>query len=91
MLVTTPRSSELGAAGGNDLRRTERPGRMEVATDGGSLCAKFATEHLTVAAARIESHLVGTGGNDGGNVVQFPTFSLRSARKKKRPPSLEAA
>lgn len=44
--------------------------------------AKFATEHLTAAAARIESHPVGTGGNDGGNVIQFPTFSLRTARKK---------
>ena len=44
--------------------------------------AKFATEHLSVAAARIESHPVGTGGNDGGNVVQFPTFFLREETKK---------
>jgi integrase len=36
--------------------------------------AKFATEHLTVAASRID-------GGRGGNVVPFPTFSLRSERK----------
>jgi len=33
--------------------------------------AKFATEHLAVAAARID-------GGRGGNVVEFPTFPLRS-------------
>jgi integrase len=33
--------------------------------------AKFATEHLAVAAARIE-------GKRAGNVANFPTFSLRS-------------
>jgi integrase len=44
--------------------------------------AKFATEHLTVAAARIESHSVGVGGDDGGNVIQFPTFSLRATKRK---------
>jgi|SRR5579864_3116968 len=37
--------------------------------------AKFATEHLAVAASRIE-------GGRGGNVVQFPTFSPRSERKR---------
>jgi len=36
--------------------------------------AKFATEHLAVAAARIE-------GGRGGNVVQFSTFSLRSEKR----------
>lgn len=44
--------------------------------------AKFATEQLTVAAARIESHPEGSGENDGGNVVQFPTFSLRHQKKR---------
>lgn len=43
--------------------------------------AKYATEHLAVAAARIESHLVG-GGNGGGNVVEFPTFILRPERRR---------
>lgn len=37
--------------------------------------AKFATEQLTVAAARIESHPEGSNGGDGGNVVPFPTPS----------------
>jgi integrase len=37
--------------------------------------AKFATEHLAVAAARID-------GGRGGNVVAFPTFSLRSEMKR---------
>jgi len=39
--------------------------------------AKFATEHLAVAAARIEGEL-------GGNVIRFPTFSPRSTEKQKR-------
>jgi integrase len=39
--------------------------------------AKFATEHLSVAAARIETPSVGGGSGGSGNVVQFPTFSLR--------------
>jgi integrase len=37
--------------------------------------AKFATEHLAVAAARLDS-------GRGANVVQFPTFSLRSEKKR---------
>ena len=37
--------------------------------------AKFATEHIAVAAARLD------GGN-GGNVVKFPTFSLRSDKRR---------
>lgn len=37
--------------------------------------AKFATEHLAVAAARIER-------GRGANVVPFPTFSLRSEKGK---------
>lgn len=37
--------------------------------------AKFATEHLAVAAARIER-------GRGGNVVEFPTFSLRSEKRR---------
>jgi integrase len=44
--------------------------------------AKFATEHLTTAAARIESPTGDAGGDEGGNVVKFLTFSLR--RKTKR-------
>ena len=45
--------------------------------------AKFATEHLSEAAARIEScNPAGTGGNGGGNVVLFPTFFLRPERQK---------
>ncbi len=57
---------------------------MEVGSDGGSL-AKFATEPLTEAAARIESHPVGTDGNDGGDVVQFPTNFLRTTKIKTAP------
>ena len=37
--------------------------------------AKYATEHLAVAAARIE-------GQRGGNVVHLPTFSLRSKAQR---------
>jgi integrase len=37
--------------------------------------AKFATEHLAVAAARLD-------GGSGGNVVKFPTFSLRSDKRR---------
>jgi len=37
--------------------------------------AKFATEHLAVAAARIEN-------GRGGNVVQLSTFSLRREKAK---------
>lgn len=47
--------------------------------------AKYATEHLSAAAARIESCPAGNGGNSGGsggNVVQFPTFFLRSEEKR---------
>jgi integrase len=44
--------------------------------------AKFATEHLTVAAARIERHPENAGGNGGGNVVRFPTFLLRQEVKR---------
>lgn len=44
--------------------------------------AKFATEHLSAAAARIETRPVGNGGGDGGNVVSFPTFSLRHQMKR---------
>ena len=36
---------------------------------------KYATEHLTVAAARIEN-------GRGGNVIHFPTFSSRSKEKR---------
>jgi hypothetical protein len=36
--------------------------------------AKYATEHLTVAAARIE-------GKRAPNVIKFPTFSPRSTEK----------
>lgn len=44
--------------------------------------AKFATEQLTVAAARIESHPEGSNGDGGGNVVQFPTFSPHRQTKR---------
>lgn len=44
--------------------------------------AKFATEHLTVAAARIERHPGTAGGNGGGNVVRFPTNFLRQEVKR---------
>lgn len=44
--------------------------------------AKFATEHLADAAARIESHPAGAGGDGGGNVVLFPTFFLREETKR---------
>ena|ERR1051325_2611039 len=37
--------------------------------------ARFATEHLALAAARID-------GGHGGNVVHLPTFSLRSEMKR---------
>ncbi len=37
--------------------------------------AKYATEHLAAAASRIEN-------GQGGNVVQFPTFSPRQEWKK---------
>jgi integrase len=43
--------------------------------------AKYATEHLSAAAKRIESCAKGSGGNGGGNVVQFPTFFLRPEAK----------
>ena len=36
--------------------------------------ARFATEHLSVAAARIESCAAGGGGGSDGNVVPFPTL-----------------
>ena len=39
--------------------------------------AKFDTEHLAVAATRIERE-------PGTNVVQFPTFSLRSGKRRIR-------
>jgi integrase len=35
--------------------------------------SKYATEHLSLAAARIESRPAG-GGGSGGNVVPLPTF-----------------
>lgn len=44
--------------------------------------AKFATEHLTEAAKRIESPNRGGGGDCGGNVIRFPTFSPH--RQKQR-------
>ena len=44
--------------------------------------AKFATEHLAAAAARIERHPGTTGGGSGGNVLEFPTFFLRSEAKR---------
>ena len=44
--------------------------------------AKFATEHLSVAAARIESHPVGPDGNSGGKVLTFPTSFLRHQEKR---------
>jgi integrase len=44
--------------------------------------AKFATEHLTVAAARIESCTVGGGGDGDGKVVLFPTFSPHQERQR---------
>lgn len=43
--------------------------------------AKFATEHLSVAAARIEAPEMPQGGG-GGNVLSFPTFSPRHQKKK---------
>lgn len=43
--------------------------------------AKFATEHLSVAAARIETPSA-PGGDGGGTVLRFPTFPLRSQKKK---------
>jgi integrase len=44
--------------------------------------AKFATEHLSVAAARIESCPVGGGGGSDGNVVPFPTLSPHQKRQR---------
>lgn len=44
--------------------------------------AKFATEHLAAAAARIEHHPAPIGGSNCGTVVQFPTFSQRSDVKR---------
>lgn len=44
--------------------------------------AKFATEHLSAAAARIEYRPRNNGGSGGGNVVSLATFSLQ--RKAKR-------
>lgn len=43
--------------------------------------AKFATEHLSVAAARIETPEE-IGGYGGGNVVDFTTFLLRPQKQK---------
>lgn len=43
----------------------------------GDRYAKFATEHLADAAARIEQDSVGPNGEGGGNVVLFTTFFLR--------------
>jgi integrase len=43
--------------------------------------AKFATEHLAVAAARIESQSV-VGGDGGGNVVPFPTLPPHPERQR---------
>lgn len=44
--------------------------------------AKFATEQLTEAAARIESHPEGNDGGNGGNVVPFPTLSPHQERQR---------
>ncbi len=44
--------------------------------------AKFATEHLAAAASRIETQSSSRPGGDGGNVVSFPTFSLRHQMKR---------
>lgn len=43
--------------------------------------AKYATEHLAAAAARIESPVGGDGGGSS-NVVPLPTFSLRLQSKR---------
>ena len=47
--------------------------------------AKFATEHLAVAAARIETLGSARPGGDGGNVVSFPTFFLRHQKQRAWP------
>jgi integrase len=44
--------------------------------------AKFATEHLAAAAARIESSGEARPVDGGGNVVLFPTFSLRHQKER---------
>lgn len=71
-----------GLADGLSLDRRARHGGRGAPARMGDRYAKFATEHLSVAAARIESCLVGTGGNDGGNVIQFPALFLREETKK---------
>lgn len=61
----------VASAGRNVVRRTQGAGRLEIAEDGQmDRYAKYATAHLTVAAARIE-RFSRDGNDDGENSVTF--------------------
>jgi hypothetical protein len=71
---SAPHVGVVAPAGRNELRRVERLGRLEVQVMVDRY-AKYATEHLVVAAAPIEE-------SRGGTVIKFPTFSPRSTQRR---------